>query len=461
MSFWDDILSQPENLRHVIEAHAHADQHPLEGAARLASGCSRIIFTGVGSGLNATIPAVYYLMSRGRAAEYIDATELVYNLYPGVTGSLLVLNTRSGETAEVIRAAELAKRAGVPTVAVTNEPASTVARLADACLPTYSRWDDLVVISAYGGMLVSELVLAGYLEGQLDSLFSELKDAPQAVEATIKESIAQQRLDELDGITIINPEESVDYAKYVARLWELRQRHGLTFEEARRRMRSRAYYAAMMLEQNAVDGPVSGLTTGYADAVRPALEVIGTRTGKRAAGVYIVVTKNDFKFFADCTVNIEPTAEELAEIAINTSELARYFEVTPRVAMLSYSTFGSAGGSSPARMREATQLVRQRRPDLEVDGEIQVDIATCADVRVPEFPFSTLKDDANVLVFPNLDAANISYNLLKTAAGNNVAIGPILLGAAKPVHILTPSATVRRIVNMTAITVADANAFRL
>ena len=193
MSFWDDILSQPENLRHVIEAHAHADQHPLEGAARLASRCSRIIFTGVGSGLNATIPAVYYLMSRGRAAEYIDATELVYNLYPGVTGSLLVLNTRSGETAEVIRAAELAKRAGVPTVAVTNEPASTVARLADACLPTYSRWDDLVVISAYGGMLVSELVLAGYLEGQLDSLFSELKDAPQAVEATIKESIQHRQ----------------------------------------------------------------------------------------------------------------------------------------------------------------------------------------------------------------------------------------------------------------------------
>jgi glucosamine--fructose-6-phosphate aminotransferase (isomerizing) len=190
MSVWDDILSQPENLRHVIEAHRRADlRRPLEKAAELANGCTRILFTGVGSGLNATIPAFYYLMNRGRAAEYIDTTELVYNLYPGMAGSLLVLNTRSGETAELIRAAELARRAGVPSIAVTNEPGSTVARLADACLPTYSRWDDLVVISAYGGMLVSELVLASYIEGQLDALFSELEEAPQAVEATIKESI--------------------------------------------------------------------------------------------------------------------------------------------------------------------------------------------------------------------------------------------------------------------------------
>ncbi len=193
MSVWEDILSQPENLHHMIEAHRGANRQPLEKAAEMASGCNRILFTGVGSGLNATIPAVYYLMSRGRAAEYIDTTELVYNLYPGMAGSLLVLNTRSGETAELIRAAELAKQVGVPSIAVTNEPASTVARLADACLPTYSRWDDLVVISAYGGMLVSELVLASYLEGQLDVLFSELKQAPQAVEATIKESIKYRK----------------------------------------------------------------------------------------------------------------------------------------------------------------------------------------------------------------------------------------------------------------------------
>src|SRR5512133_3955698 len=176
----------------------------------------------------------------------------------------------------------------------------------------------------------------------------------------LRKSIEEQRLDALDGVTIVNPEESPDYARYVGRFWELRQRRGVTYEEARRRVRLRSYYATLMLTEGAVDGLVTGLTTGYADAIRPSLEVVHTRTGKRAAGVYIVVTKHDFKFFADCTVNIEPTAEDLAEIAINTSELARYFEVTPRVAMLSYSTFGSAGGASPARMREATQLVRQR-----------------------------------------------------------------------------------------------------
>ncbi len=272
-----------------------------------------------------------------------------------------------------------------------------------------------------------------------------------SVEA-IRRSIADQRLDELDGVTVIDPTENDGFiAPYVSRFWELRQRRGITFEEAKRRLRTRNYFAATMLEMGEVDGLVTGLTTMYADAIRPSLEVIHTRTGKRAAGVYIVVTKHDFKFFADCTVNIEPTAEELAEIAINTSELARYFEVTPRVAMLSYSTFGSAGGASPARMREATQLVRQRRPDLEVDGEIQVDIATCADVRVPEFPFSTLKDDANVFVFPNLDSANIAYQMLERVGGAEV-IGPVLLGMHKPVNILQMGCSVQSIVNLAAIT---------
>src|SRR5512145_2004383 len=199
----------------------------------------------------------------------------------------------------------------------------------------------------------------------------------------IRRSIAEQRLDDLEGITIINPEESPDYARYVSRYWELRQRRGVTYEEARRRMRLRAYFATTMLEQGAADGLVTGLTTGYADAVRPALEVIGTRAGKRAAGVYIVVTKNDFKFFADCTVNIDPTADEMAEIALATADLARYFDVVPRVAMLSYSSFGSADGSSPRKVREATDIARQRRPDLEIDGEIQVTPALNSETRVP------------------------------------------------------------------------------
>jgi malate dehydrogenase (oxaloacetate-decarboxylating)(NADP+) len=267
----------------------------------------------------------------------------------------------------------------------------------------------------------------------------------------IRKSIAEQRLDDLEGITIVNPEESPDYTRYVSRYWEVRQRRGVTYEEARRRMRLRAYFAATMLEQGDADGLVTGLTTGYADAVRPALEVIGTRAGKRAAGVYIVVTKNDFKFFADCTVNIDPTADELAEIALNTADLARYFDVTPRVAMLSYSSFGSAGGASPRKVREATELARQRRPDLEIDGEIQVTPATHTEIRVPEFPFSQLKEDANVFVFPNLDSANIAYQMLEAMGGAEV-IGPVLLGMHKPVNVLQMGTTVQSIVNLAAIT---------
>jgi len=267
----------------------------------------------------------------------------------------------------------------------------------------------------------------------------------------IRKSIADQRLDDLEGVSIINPEESEDYTRYVSKFWELRQRRGVTYEDARRKMRIRNYFGSVMLKDGAVDGLVTGLTTTYGDALRPALEVVKTRTGRRAGGVYIVVTKHDFKFFADCTVMIDPDAEELAEIAITTSDLARYFEVTPRVAMLSYSSFGSAGGDSPRKMREATEIVRQRRPDLEIDGEIQVNIATSAEVRVPEFPFATLKDDANVFIFPNLDAANICYQALERLAGAEV-IGPVLLGMHRPVNVLQMGCSVQAIVNLAAIT---------
>jgi len=267
----------------------------------------------------------------------------------------------------------------------------------------------------------------------------------------IKKAIGDLHLDDLDGVQIIAPEESPDYEKYVDRLWNLRQRRGTTHEEARRKLRFRNYFGSMMVELGDADGLVTGLTTGYADAIRPPLEVVKTRVGKIAAGVYIVVTKNDFKFFADCTVNIDPSADALAEIAIATADLARYFDVTPRVAMLSYSSFGSAAGSSPKKMREATELVRQRRPDLEIDGEIQVDIATATEVRTEEFPFSTLKEDANVFVFPNLDSANIAYQMLERVGGAEV-IGPVLLGMHKPVNVLQMGCSVQSIVNLAAIT---------
>jgi len=267
----------------------------------------------------------------------------------------------------------------------------------------------------------------------------------------IRASIEERRLDGLEGVQVILPEDSPDYDRYVARFWELRARKGMTFAEARRQVRSRNYYASVMVERGDADGMVTGLTVGYPDGIRAPLEVIGTRKGRRAAGVYIVVTKEDFKFFADTTVNIDPNPQALADIAVATADLARYFDVVPRVAMLSYSSFGAAKGESPAKVRKATELVRQMRPDLEVDGEIQVDIATDAELRVPEFPFSTLKEDANVFVFPNLDSANISYQLLEAMGGAEV-IGPVLLGMDKPVNVLQMGTSVQSIVNLAAIT---------
>jgi glucosamine--fructose-6-phosphate aminotransferase (isomerizing) len=192
MTVWNDILSQVDNLNNVIEAHTRADRKILEQAAWLVEKSSQVIFTGVGSGLNATIPAVYYLMSQGHPAQYIDTTELIYNLLPGLKGGVLVLNTRSGETAELIRATEIAGRQGIATIAISNEPSSTVARLADICLPTYSRWDDLVVISAYGGMLASELVLAGQILGELDEVLADLKAAAAEIGNTLQQSIEKR-----------------------------------------------------------------------------------------------------------------------------------------------------------------------------------------------------------------------------------------------------------------------------
>ena len=184
MSAWTDIISQTENLRSVIEKHASTSSQEMERAARLLRGTGKITYTGVGSGLNATIPACTYLMSHAIPAQYIDATEALYELFPGLKNSSLVINTRSGETVELIKLAAMAKKAGIPTIAVTNEPSSTVGRLVDACISTYSRWDDLVVISAYGGMLATELMLASYITGEPESMLEDLRSAARQMQTT-------------------------------------------------------------------------------------------------------------------------------------------------------------------------------------------------------------------------------------------------------------------------------------
>jgi glucosamine--fructose-6-phosphate aminotransferase (isomerizing) len=177
VSVWIDVVSQVDNLRSVIEKHAAGSQSSMERAARLLTAAGRVTYAGVGSGLNATIPAFAYLMARAIPSQYIDATELTYDLFPGVMGSALVLNTRSGETIELIKLARMARDAGVPTVAVTNEPESTVGRMADVCIPTHSRWDDLVVLSAYGGMVATELILASHVADAPVQMLHDLRAA--------------------------------------------------------------------------------------------------------------------------------------------------------------------------------------------------------------------------------------------------------------------------------------------
>lgn len=269
----------------------------------------------------------------------------------------------------------------------------------------------------------------------------------------IERAMIEHKLDDdLKGVTIVDPAKSPDLERYAQAYWHLRERRGINHEVAQVRIRRRGYFASMMLHLGDADGMVTGLTQSYPEAIRAPLEVIRTRSGRKAGGVYLVVTRNDVKLFADCTVNPEPSSEDLADIAIATADLAKSFDLAPRVAFLSYSNFGDAnGGPSPARMRRAVELAKKLRPDLELDGEMQVDAALVREERESRYPFSNLKDDANVLIFPDLNSANIAYKLLWRFGGAEV-IGPLLLGMNKPVNVLQQNAGVHEIVNLAAVT---------
>ncbi len=257
--------------------------------------------------------------------------------------------------------------------------------------------------------------------------------------------------DDLAGVKIIDPQNSPEAERYAEEYWKLRHRRGVTKDVARVRASQRSYYSSLMVKLGDADGLITGLTQNYADAVRPALEIVRPRQGRHVGGVYVVITRNDFTFFADCTVNPSPTPEELAEIAAATADLAHYFDVKPRVAMLSYSSFGEAKGESPEKMRKATELVRQARPDIEIEGEMQVDSALVTEERESRYPFTKLTGDANVLIFPSLDAANIAYKLVWRMGGAEV-VGPMLLGMSQAVNVLQQNASVQDIVNLASVT---------
>ena len=278
-----------------------------------------------------------------------------------------------------------------------------------------------------------------------------------------RESVIRERIEEcrltLEGVRIIDPQTSPDLERYSGQLYSLRQRKGITPIEAREWMVQRNVYGSMMVQAGDADALVSGLTQHYPDTIRPALHVISVREGlHRVSGVYMLITaKGDVYFLADCTVNIDPSAEDLAEIAICTAEMARRFNVEPRVAMLSFSNFGSTRHSLADKVRRAVELLHQREPSLIVDGEMQADTAVVPEIIAETYPFSVLKGGANVLIFPTLEAGNIAYKLLARIGGCEV-IGPILTGTSKPVHVLQRGAEVNDIVNVAAIAVVDAQA---
>ncbi len=258
-------------------------------------------------------------------------------------------------------------------------------------------------------------------------------------------------------VTIIDIAQSPKYEEYAQRFADLRQRDGITVADARRILNSRNYFAMMMLEQGDADGVIAGLRAYYPATIRPALQILKTRPGARwVSGAYLLMFKGGrMLLLADTTVNINPTAEQLVEIAEQSAETARRFNMEPRIAMVSFSNFGSTKDPETEKVREAVRLLKQRRPDLVVEGEMQADTAVVPEIAAGDYPWSAIQGDANVLIFPNLDAANAAYKLLWRLATAEV-IGPILQGLAKPVHVLQRGVDVNDIVNMAAMAVLDA-----
>ena len=275
-------------------------------------------------------------------------------------------------------------------------------------------------------------------------------------EAAIRNKASDLRVN-LTGAQIIEPRKFARLEEYTEEFYSLRQRRGVTRTEAEHLILNTVTFASMMVRLNDADALIGGLTTHYPDTIRPALQVIEVRPElRKVAGVYVLITpKGDVYFLADATVNIEPTSEDLAEIAIMAAEKARRFNQEPRVAMLSFSNFGSTRHPLSDKVRKAVDLVRQRAPGLMIDGEMQADTAVVPQILEETYPFTTLKGGANVLIFPNLESGNIAYKLLQRIGGAEL-IGPLLTGLSRPVHVLQRGSEVNDIVHVAAVAVVDA-----
>jgi malate dehydrogenase (oxaloacetate-decarboxylating)(NADP+) len=261
-------------------------------------------------------------------------------------------------------------------------------------------------------------------------------------------------------VEVVQPDKSPKFAGYAKKLHELRWRRGVALEDAEKATRDPVVFGNLMVREGDADGLVSGLTMHYPETIRPALQVHHTRPGvSRAAGIYVLLFEERMVFIADTTVNEDPTAEQLAEIAWMTAQVVKNFEVEPRIAMLSYSNFGSTPDARSYKVRRAVDIVRERWPELIVDGEMQADTAVEPSIAEETYPLSAIKGDANVLICPDLQSANIAYKLL-WRLGKVEAIGPILTGINALVQVLQRGVEVNDIVNMAAMCVLQVERMR-
>lgn len=260
----------------------------------------------------------------------------------------------------------------------------------------------------------------------------------------------------LEGIILVDPSKSPEHESYTKTYYNLRKRKGVHLKQASADMYNPVHFGMMMLRSGAADGLVSGVSMNYADTIRPALQIIGLREDvKSVAGMYVVLQKERTLFFADTTINIEPTAEQMAEIARLTAEEVKRFDLEPRVAMISFSNFGSSPHPYATKVQQATEILHAIDPEMIVDGEMQVEYALDPGLASSEFPFSNIQGDANVLIFPSLESANVAYKLMERIGGAE-CVGPIVLGMNKPVNVLPRGSTSESIYNMAAYTCVEA-----
>jgi len=269
--------------------------------------------------------------------------------------------------------------------------------------------------------------------------------------------IAEKHNYNLNGIEIIEPKKYHKLDQYIETFYQLRHRKGITKPEAKEYVLNwKNYFGSLMVRLGDADGMVSGLTSQYPETIRPALQIVGNHPKyKVVSGLYMVSNKKKTYFLADATVNINPTEEQIADIAIQSAEFVKHFNIEPKVALLSYSNFGSAKGENPEKMRKALRIIKEKAPELIVDGEMQADTAVVPKVLEEWFPFTEIQGGANVLIFPNLDAGNIAYKLLHRIGGCHV-LGPVVLGMNKPINVLQKGDDIDQIIDIIAITAVDA-----